>query len=140
MEGVWLILAAPRVAFRDCEHCQKWTYDEDTGKPIKTGGNTGRLVRRRKGTAPCRLPDAGCAKGSPEESKELTPENRAAYRHYLECKAVGEFPDDPIVRRNAGIIRNMEEVVAREKESEFQSLLTDSVKLQLQCLQIAISK
>ena len=30
-----------------------------------------------------------------------------AYIHYLECKAVGNFPDDPIVRRNARLIQQV---------------------------------
>lgn len=40
---------------------------------------------------------------------ELTDRNWEAYSHYLECKAVGSFPDDPIVRRNAAIIRSVED-------------------------------
>ena len=31
----------------------------------------------------------------------MTDRNWRAYVHYLECKAVGHFPNDPIVRRNA---------------------------------------
>ena len=27
-----------------------------------------------------------------------------AYQHYLRCKAVGQFPDEPLVRRNAALI------------------------------------
>ena len=36
---------------------------------------------------------------------ELSPENRRAWEHYLECRAVESWPEDPIVRRNAAIIR-----------------------------------
>jgi hypothetical protein len=35
--------------------------------------------------------------------------NRDAYRHYRECRATGNFPDDPIVRRNAALIREQED-------------------------------
>jgi hypothetical protein len=46
----------------------------------------------------------------PENAVELSPKNMAAYLHYLECRAVGQFPADPIVRRNAAAIRHVEDV------------------------------
>lgn len=50
----------------------------------------------------------------PENAVELNAMNWRAYQHYLECKAVGQFPgDDPIVRRNAMLIRGVEEAAAR---------------------------
>lgn len=39
---------------------------------------------------------------------DMTSENAEALRHYRECRAVGIFPDDPIVRWYAGIIREVE--------------------------------
>lgn len=54
--------------------------------------------------APCRYPDLGCPKGTPENQKTLTPLNEKVVAHYRECQAVGRFPDDPVVRMNAGII------------------------------------
>lgn len=39
----------------------------------------------------------------------LSPQNTAVLEHYLTCKAVGVFPDDPIVRRHARILREMED-------------------------------
>ena len=46
-----------------------------------------------------------------------------AYRHYMECKAVGRFPDDPIVRRNAGIIRRIEDAQERSRTDYLQKLV-----------------
>lgn len=46
-------------------------------------------------------------------ASEWTDQNRQAYKHYLECRAVGLFPDDPIVRRNARIIRAIEDEYQR---------------------------
>lgn len=40
---------------------------------------------------------------------ELTEQNWRAWAHYRECVAVGSFPDDPIVRRNAAVIRAAED-------------------------------
>ena len=59
---------------------------------------------------------------------ELSPQNAQAYQHYLECKAVGEFPPDPIVRRCAGFIRQVEDahgrnVVAGRLEAMIQLLM-----------------
>jgi hypothetical protein len=47
----------------------------------------------------------------------LSDENWLAYRHYLQCKATWRFPDDPIVARNAGLIRWVEDSVERNHTS-----------------------
>lgn len=44
-------------------------------------------------------------------SLALSVKNQRAFRHYRECVAVGEFPNDGIVRRNAAIIRGVEDSV-----------------------------
>lgn len=41
---------------------------------------------------------------SPYAAEELDERGWAAYRHYRECKAVGQFPDDDVVRVVAGVI------------------------------------
>jgi hypothetical protein len=51
----------------------------------------------------------GCPKGTPEVPLSLTPENQQAYRFDRECRAVNEFPNDPLVRRHAALIRAVEE-------------------------------
>lgn len=87
-------------------------YDEETGE-AKTFH--GKPVPRPPNThPPCRYqdpkkPQGRCPKGTPENQKSLTEKNLLAWQHYLECKAVGDFPDDPIVRSNAGIIRRIED-------------------------------
>lgn len=67
----------------------------------------------------------GCPKGTPENQKGLSDQNLQALRHYQECKAVGSFPDDPIVRRNARIISQMERQHERQERSDFESELLD---------------
>lgn len=42
----------------------------------------------------------------------------SAYVHYLECRATGTFPDDPLVRRNAAAIRAVEDSVARIRSEQ----------------------
>ena len=107
-----LVLAAPQVAFRDCTHCQNYVYDETTGRPVQYPPRSGRLVPRPAGAPPpCRIAGAGCPKGTPENPRSLTYENQQAYRFDRECRAVGNFPKDPLVRRNAALIRAAEESV-----------------------------
>lgn len=73
------------------------------------------IPRPKRTFPPCHYSPKGCPKGTPETSKELSEKNMRAYRHYLECKAVGDFPQDAIVRRNAGIIRVVEDSVREER-------------------------
>jgi len=90
---------------RSCNDCVAWLYGDD-GRVTKRCGEP---VRRPRGTpTPChkcpKIPD-----GEPPvraNAVELTEQNYRAYLHYLECRAVGKFPTkDPIVRRNARILR-----------------------------------
>jgi len=73
--------------------------------------------------APCRDPDRSCPKGTPEKPNTLSPENELCYAHYKQCRSVGIFPDDPVVRRNAAVIHETEESVERARKIEFQSTL-----------------
>lgn len=120
-----LILSHPAVASRDCGDCLRHIYDQATGQRLSD--RHGQPIPRPPGTfAPCRYVSKGfeaCAKGSPEASKELSARNRQAYLHYLECRAVGRFPDDAIVRRNAALIRHVEQLHADERVRELQTWL-----------------
>ncbi len=44
-----------------------------------------------------------------DHAVQLSDKNWRAYQYYLECRAVGQFPDDAIVRRNARIIRAIQD-------------------------------
>lgn len=96
--------------------CQAWQYDEQTGEIVRHPPISGGPLPRIGGAAatPCRKP-AKCPKGTPEDSKELNAKNRQAYAHYLECRAVGVFPDDAIVRQNAAIIRRVQDAFDRKE-------------------------
>lgn len=116
-----LILLHPEIASRSCADCQKYLYydrgPDDFGVRVERGGQP---VPRQKGQkTPCYM----CAKIPPGEAKvpssavELSEKNMAAYFHYLECKAVGEFPHDAIVQRNASLIRAAEDVADRVQQT-----------------------
>ena len=100
--GVLLLLSNPRLANRDCVECQTYWYSEATGLPILNNGDGSKMLR--DGPTPCQS-EVGCLKGTPEKSNALNKANGWAWRHFRDCDAVGQFPDDPIVARNASIIR-----------------------------------
>ena len=104
-----MILLHPGAASIDCEDCAKWVYNLETGERQQWHG----ADAPNPTVTPCRKDPKICPKGSPEAGSELTPRNWQAYENYLECKAVMQFPDDAIVRRCAGIIRAVEDRVAR---------------------------
>lgn len=123
IRGVALLLRHPEVAYRDCGDCQLHVYDHATGERMK-GRDGLPLVRPPKTFAPCRYGKDRCAKGTPEDSGELSEKNKRAYERYQEWKATGQFPDDPIVRRNAGILRQMEECYLQETQRTLAAVMS----------------
>lgn len=111
----------PLIAFRDCQHCQVYHYDEETGKPYD--GRDGSPAKRHRGCPPPCRTAIGCPKGTPENSNALSERNQLAYDHYKTCRATGAFPDDPIVQRNAALFREMEEIDNRRHQQEVSALL-----------------
>lgn len=106
--GIRLARLHPEVATRDCADCLRHVYDEATGERVL---HRGRPVPRPAGTdAPCRLPHVGCPKGSPEDSRSLDPRDLRVWLFDLECRAVGRFPQDPLVARHAALIRAAETI------------------------------
>lgn len=120
-----LLKRYPQVARRDCQKCHEWLYNEKTGAIDTT--QDGKPIRRPpKGIVsvpPCRQKENGCPKGTPENPKTLTRQNQKAYAHYLQCKATGQFPDDPIVKYHAGLIREVEEFIEEARHEHLEKLL-----------------
>lgn len=92
-------------------------------RAAEISGTDGEYRERDASSPPeCRTPK-GCPKGTPEKSKALSSSNQLAYQHYLECKATGQWPDDAIVRRNAAVIREVEDYAERlQKRLEFEQM------------------
>ena len=63
-------------------------------------------------------------KACPASAVELSAKNLLFLRRYFEWKATGQFPDDAIVRRNAGLIRRAEEDFERRQQRYANELLT----------------
>lgn len=114
-----LVLLHPEVATRSCADCVKYVYDDRPEGFGKRVARRGLPVLRPKGApTPCswcpkQPADVPDWERTPGTAQDLSERNWQAYRHYLECKAVGHFPDDPIVRRNAMVIAAAEKVEER---------------------------
>ena len=110
-----LLLLHPEVAFRDCQDCVRHVY-QPNGERLTRFGLP--VVRPAGQKPPCNA----CPKIAREEfpapwnAGDLSHKNQRAYRHYLECKAVCRWPDDGIVRRNAALIRQVEEAVTEQRQ------------------------
>lgn len=110
--GVRLALEYPLLDRRSCANCQKWWFSEDTGRIEQVEGCDS--VRPPEFPVMCKT-NEGCPVGTPENSLRLTAQNRAAFDHFRQCEAVNAWPNDPIVARNALIIRRTREEVLRER-------------------------
>lgn len=116
MAGLRLLLLHPEVAARSCEECRMYLFHDkgpDFGPPVERGGK--RIKRAPGQRPPCSTchkqpDDVPAQERRPETAVELSPKNWQAYVHYLECKAVSQFPTDPLVRRNAFLIRQVEDL------------------------------
>jgi hypothetical protein len=139
MDGMRLLEMHPGIANLNCQFCLKYMVDEKTGRPeisSRTDGPEFRILNMGdEYLAPCRdlrLNANGrrirsCPKGTPENSRTLSGENELCYEHFRECKAIGQFPDDSVVRRNAAVIQDVLDESARSREIEFQSTLITTV-------------
>lgn len=112
--GVELELLNPKLARRSCDDCLKYWYSEKTGEILRTGSGD---LMLRDGPVMCQTPE-GCLKGTPENPRTLNKANRWAWRFHRDCEAVGSWPDDPIVRRNADIIRQAAKAVEAKRAAK----------------------
>ena len=100
-------------------------YKADATCLDKPMGSGIRMTRDAADRPPCetcpKIPKGRLA--HPSSAVELSDKNLMAYRHYKECKAVGQFPDDAIVRRNAAIISDIVEDYRQKPMRELLMLL-----------------
>jgi len=105
--GMALMFSDPLLAIRPCSLCQKWWFDEDTGKVVNIGGQN--LLRPKHAPTACRT-DAGCKRGTPENLLAFNEKNQKAFEHWQEWRHVGcPAPHDAIVRRNWMILGTLAE-------------------------------
>jgi hypothetical protein len=107
----------PEIANIDCDRCFQYVYDLDKGEPVMWRGKPA----SRKGVPPpCKKK---CPKRGPDEFSTLLPINQECLQHYMECTATGNFPDDPLVKRHAAILRNIEREVEKLRRREDLNLV-----------------
>lgn len=106
---------------RSCADCRRWLYRDDDETPAEYRGTVltraGKPLPRPAAVPP---PCFKCEKVPPdvrqrkqEAGEEVTPADavepdaaaRRVVEHFLECDAVRHFPDDPVVRRHAVLVR-----------------------------------
>ena len=87
-----------------CSLCKKWLFDPERGEFEVDDMDGARIERFPEAVLACETIE-GCPNGTPDRPNSLSPKNRRALVHYQECAAIGRFPDDAIVRRNAAIIK-----------------------------------
>ena len=131
---MWFILAHPELIARTCEECQKTAYDDRPNEPLSsktlTDKRTGLPMARPSNIpTPCdrcprtaHLPPQDRTRFNALEITDLTYQ---IYQHYRECRAVGVFPTDGLVRYHASIIRGIEDAIEkREREEQMIQLAT----------------
>jgi len=106
----------PGVAARSCADCVKYMHRDSGGRFGEMMTRGGEPTPRTPGAkTPCvfcpKIPPGAAPK--PENAVEVTPQLADCLTHYLECRAVGQFPADPIVRTAAVLIRQVEDAVSR---------------------------
>ena len=126
---MWLAITHPEILGRSCEVCEKTVFDDQpdrlTARPVIDRATSLPLVRPAGSPLPCRI----CPRTAQAEDRiranaiSMSEKNWQAWQHYKECKAVGEFPNDPIVRRNAAIIREVEDHCERRDRSQISEIL-----------------
>lgn len=121
--GVKLYYQDPAFFSLSCDICEQFMH---------TNGvltlRAGEPVARPKGVVtPCwkcpKIPRTAPRK-TREFAEEISDKNYQAFKFHLRCKAVGHFPDDPIVARNAEVIESVIESIRDAKQEELvQTLL-----------------
>lgn len=111
----------PNWSARSCYTCLRWTHDPDGGSLYTRGGRAWPKDKR------CATECAGCPKipaSAPEKTaryaEEFTDRLWLTYRFYRECRSVMSWPEDPIVRWAARVIRDVEDEVAEKRRNEMQ--------------------
>ena len=118
-------LLHPAIANRNCHDCLKHVYNEETGQ--RENNRAGEPLKRTKASPPPCQTTKGCPKGTPDAPRNLTENNARCVDHYHECRAVGVFPDDAVVRRNAAVILQAEELVSKKEQRDFNLILVQLV-------------
>lgn len=124
-------LQHPEVAFRSCDDCRKWFYDEKTGKP-RTSRDGSRLPRLKESTLAC-VADR-CPKGHYSKPIQLSIADRVVLDLYRASRATGgavlsdEERGDELLMLALGLIDNVVEQARLMQLSQSMAAIALSVK------------
>ncbi len=111
-----LILYHPGIAARSCADCEKYVYDDDPdiGGPVKLDRDELPMVREFYSETPCYRCPKTPSNLHPNDriratAVEMSERSLLLWQLYQEWRAVGHFPDDPLVRQYAAAIRSVED-------------------------------
>lgn len=90
-----LELLHPEVAFRNCDDCIKYVFEEEGPLIGQIKMWRGQPLERPPGTVPlCRREGCKCPKGTPEKPVKLSQRNRQFWQYFKKCKLTGRWPED----------------------------------------------
>lgn len=105
-----------------CTECQRWVFDATTWKKTL---HRGEPMKRPPGhSPPCWSCFKGKETGRPTPEADLSAKNHQALSLYYEIQAGLPMPNDPIVRRNCGLIQWAVETHARAQGAVSTVLLS----------------
>jgi hypothetical protein len=111
-----LVRLYPAVAAVSCGDCQTFAYSmpqATVGLVQLPGGTSERQPRAPGSGTPCRrcpkIPRGADPK--PSSAVEWSERYQSAHDHWRECRAVGETPNDPVVRWYARLFHDADESV-----------------------------
>jgi hypothetical protein len=121
----------PVVACRSCVACRAYQHGDNipvgetqwTFGAVQKDAQGNPRPRPRGSKPPCEMNKKACPKGHWSRPIELSETNWQALTYHDECEAVGAWPDDAIVRRNAAIIVSVRKSFQRTKQEELSALL-----------------
>lgn len=128
------------MAALSCDDCCRWLVNEDWTFATRNGSE-GPVRQSRLPlpaalgggvVTPCgrcpKIPrEVGVAGRHPASGRRYGPSERSlrVIRHYLQCRAVGRFPEDSLVRRNAWLLSEVERAFGdAQRRREVQTILT----------------
>lgn len=112
MKGMLFTERHPELAFRDCGHCQRFIYNEETGEPLLSNGK----LTPRPATVPpyCRT-KRGCLKGTPESPNTLPDFMAHTVEFYRIRLACGAVPNEPLAQEIATLVHRIDRLMQRER-------------------------
>jgi hypothetical protein len=119
-----LIFYHPKVAYRSCDECRKWQYNEETGEVVQHRGEP----LERVTPTPC----AKCPKISPSREPDFTlnRSNRYFWQLYWEVQALGSGVLSPAQLQNPRLrlrLATIHQMVRSQGQTAMASMMSSLI-------------